>query len=78
MKRWSSLRHCPCTQIPSTRIALQVNLTEPHYALVAECLPANGGQLFCSLAILPAAMLALKPRIAVKGLSTKPTAAKAP
>jgi len=58
--------------------ALQVDLTEPHHALVAECLPANGGELFCSLAIVPAAMLALKPRMAVKGLSTKSTAVKAP
>ena len=54
-----------------------MDLTEPHYALVAECLPANGGQLLCSLAIVPAAMLLLKPRIAVKGLATKPTAVKA-
>ena len=54
-----------------------MDLTEPHYALVAECLPANGGQLLCSLAIVPAAMLAMKPRIAVRGLTAKPTAVKA-
>ncbi len=56
----------------------QVDLTEPQYAVVAECLPANGGELFCSLAIVPVAMLALKPRMAVKGLTANPTAAKAP
>ena len=69
--RASSLSCWMPVGVSQFRTAEQVNLTQPHYALVAECLPANGGQLLCSLAVLPAAMLALKPRIAVRGLTAK-------
>jgi hypothetical protein len=54
----------------------QVDLAEPHYALIAECLPANRGQLLSSLAVVPAAMLVLKPRIAIRGLTSRPADAK--
>ena len=46
----------------------KVDLKAPQFGIMVEAVPAAGGLPWCVLAVVPASMLSLKPRLALRTL----------
>ena len=53
----------------SLRAQVTVDLKAPQFGVMAEAVPAAGGLPWCVLAVVPASMLSLKPRLQLRTLS---------
>ena len=50
---------------------VKVDLKAPQYGIMVEAVPASGGQSWCALAVVPACMLTVKPRLGLQTVCAK-------